>query len=225
MSHVDYHIGLKNRLKHQFKNVDLVTKNYSQLHQDLFVCSMLDGKTHGTYLEIGAWLPVNCSNTYLLENTFNWKGVSVEIVDEFVEQFRNERKNPIICGDARLLDYDTIISKNNLGNNIDYLSCDIDPPLNTLSALLKINHDKVRFKVITFEHDLYTGTDGQQVREDSRKILSNLGYEMVINDIGWDGRSVEDWWVDPAQINRDIINKFKINYGYWNDHNTSVMFL
>jgi FkbM family methyltransferase len=50
----------------------------SQLLQDIFVASMLDGKSHGYFIEAGASDGIDCSNTFLLEKRFSWDGIMVE---------------------------------------------------------------------------------------------------------------------------------------------------
>ena len=63
---VGYSIIKRPYLIRQFPGIEDVQVNFSQLHQDMFVLCMLDGKRGGTYLEIGANEPVFISNTYLL---------------------------------------------------------------------------------------------------------------------------------------------------------------
>ena len=47
-------------------------------NQDRFILSVLDSKRDGTYVEVGGYLPVDWSNTFLLELQFGWRGVSLE---------------------------------------------------------------------------------------------------------------------------------------------------
>jgi len=62
----------KNKLIHSFSGQTKILENYSQAYQDLFVLSMLDGKTNGRYVEIGAYDAKIFSNTFILESIFNW---------------------------------------------------------------------------------------------------------------------------------------------------------
>ena len=52
-------------LRYRFKGSELLTEYYSQVCQDLFILSVLDGKRDGTYLEIGAYYPDFLNNTYI----------------------------------------------------------------------------------------------------------------------------------------------------------------
>ena len=92
-------------LKYKFSNVENIKKNYSQIYQDLFVLSMTDGKMNGTYLEIGSGDPVYGNNTYLLEQNYNWSGISIDINEKSYQSFNEKRRNQCICKDALKIDY------------------------------------------------------------------------------------------------------------------------
>ena len=47
--------------------------------QEKFVLDLLKNKTNGYYVELGAFHSKDGSNTYYLENDYNWNGVSFEI--------------------------------------------------------------------------------------------------------------------------------------------------
>jgi predicted O-methyltransferase YrrM len=212
-----YHPSLLDKLKIQFNGIDRVTRNFSANSQDMFVLSVLNGKENGTYLEIGASVPIDGNNTYILENQFGWKGASVEYLEGYVNEFRGVRTNPVYHQNALTTDYDQLLTENGLGPIIDYLSCDIEPQEHTFAALQKIPHDKYRFRVITFEHDHYNGGEGPRVREESRKYLADLGYELVVADASDEGNKIEDWWVAPELVDRDVIDRLK-EAGTYNHH-------
>ena len=54
-------------LRFKFTGSETIERNYSQCYQDMFVLTLLDGKTNGTYLEIGSADPYYGNNTALLE--------------------------------------------------------------------------------------------------------------------------------------------------------------
>jgi hypothetical protein len=195
-------------LKYPFKESNKIKKNYSQVFQDVFVLSMLDGKKSGSYIEIGGYEPVSISNTFLLESEFNWSGFSIEMNPSLVKQW-GIRKNKCYCADANVFDYEKHIKKL-WGNKtrVDYLSIDVDPAEQTLSILKKLPLKKYRFNVITYEHELYCAGVGP--RNESRKILTDLGYELVAKDVeNVGGDPFEDWYVDPTTINKSKYRKFK----------------
>lgn len=179
--------------------------------QDLFVLQVLDGRWGGSYLEIGANDPVNVNNTHVLETNFGWHGRSFEIDPHLVGKFNSHRRNRCIQGDAMIHDYCPDMTIRGVDNAIDYLSVDIEPPRNTLKALQEViraayQSGGVRFKVITFEHDRYTGTEGDIVRTMSRQFLTSIGYSLAVPDVCFDPEAkmpAEDWWIhsDPNLIN------------------------
>jgi len=58
--------------------------------QDQWVLNLLSGKRGGTYVEIGGGHPRLGNNTFLLENSFGWVGVSIEI-DAEMTKLHNEQ--------------------------------------------------------------------------------------------------------------------------------------
>ena len=184
--------------------------NYSQAFQDLFVLEILEGKREGRYVEIGACEPKIHSNTYLLENNYNWTGISFEIDPNLVNKFNGIRENKCVWADATNYDYEEILQRMEFPKVIDYLQLDIEPAKNTFSALLSIPFDKYKFRVITYEHDAYC--DDTTYRDKSRKYLESLGYELVVKDVTYGNvnNAFEDWWVRRALVNQDILDKLKL---------------
>ena len=119
--------------------------------------------------------------------------------------------------DALEFDYSTI------PNTYDYLQIDIDPPINSLRVLEKIINN-INASIITFEHDAWNKTaESMEVRIQSRQLLKQKGYELLINDIcispqwfinsNWplppDPVFFEDWWVDPTIISTSIRDQYR----------------
>jgi hypothetical protein len=166
----------------------------------MFVLTVLNGKRNGTYLEIGSEEPKYKSNTYLLESTFDWNGISVEIDEPEVARFRAERSNPVICADATKLDYVALLEKANFPTYIDYLQIDTEPSSTSFEVLLSIPFDKYKFAVVTFEHD-HAVDFSRTYREKSRRYMKSLGYVLIVPDAGpTDWYSMEDWWVEPTLV-------------------------
>lgn len=189
-----YNRSMHDRLRVKFEGSDRIEKNFSESYQDMFVLSILDGKKYGTYLEVGSARPFYGNNTALLEQSFGWTGVSIDLDKGLADEFNANRKNPCLNVDATKVDYDEILSKYP-STTIDYLQVDIDPAEVSLEALKKIPMDKYKFSVITFEHDAYTQVD-PKVREESRQYLMSKGYILVARNIAPDHwRYYEDWWV------------------------------
>ena len=196
------------KLRYEFKNYEIIDKNYSQVFQDIFVLSTLDGKTNGTFLEIGGGRPFYGNNTALLEEKFNWNGISIEFNKTNVDQYNKERPNTkVIMEDALGINYRNLISKNYDLKIIDYLQLDIDPCNNTYQALNLIPFDEYQFRVITYEHDFYID-ETKSYKEKSRELLKSKGYVLVVDEVSPDGKSsFEDWWVHPDLVDKEILSK------------------
>lgn len=205
-----YNKNLKDKLKFSFDGIETIEHNHSQVYQDMFVLTALNGKNNGTYLEIGSAEPFKNNNTALLEKRFSWTGIGIEYNENFAKQYRENRTNPILCVDALLLDYTKLLDKQFPNTKIiDYLQLDIEPPRNTFQALLSIPFDKYKFAVITYEHDYYVDIT-KSYRQKSRDYLNSIGYELVVPNISPDENSpFEDWWVHPELISAEILQKLK----------------
>lgn len=195
------------KLKVGFKNSHIISRNYSEAFQDLFVLTALDGKLNGKYVEIGAGYPFYGNNTFLLESEFEWEGVSLDIHKEFVERHTQDRKNPALLLDARYLEYEKLFIELGYGTDLDYLQLDTDPPSVTYEVLTKIPFTKYRFAVITYEHDFYNDIS-KTFRDKSREYLENLGYVLAVGNVApTKGRPFEDWWVHPELVNLNRLKK------------------
>jgi hypothetical protein len=212
------HIVDLNKLKVPIQGFDPVTI-YGQLAQDLFVIAMTQGKKHGTYLEIGCgWPAGGGTNTFALERSFEWSGTSIDSGRDYPsgnrsmsEEWQYHRPTAnFLQSDALDLDYSAF------PKYFDYLQIDIDPPVQSFSALKKIT-EHIRFAVLTFEHDycmtfanqkdireLFLKENNHFVREQSREYLKSLGYLMIVPDVS----NQEDWWVDPTVIPIEIIDSY-----------------
>ena len=202
-----YDISDQNKLKFQFENLEIIDKNYSEAYQDMFVLSMLNGKKNGTYLEIGAGDPFYGNNTALLETKFGWKGIALDIDENFVTAHTQQRNHTCLLNNALEVDYKKLLNAVNMPTNIDYLQLDCDPPEVTYKILLTIPFKTHKFAVITYEHDYYCD-ETKSFRDKSRKYLQSFGYQLVVDNISPDDeKPFEDWWVHPDLIDNTIINK------------------
>ena len=179
----------------------------SQAGQDLFVCNITSNKENGYYVEVGSSHPKNGNNTYLLEKTLNWRGVSLENNNTFVSLFRQFRINPCLEEDATIFDFKEYFRESNFPKQIDYLQIDIEPAFANLSVLENLPLDLYRFSTITFEHDLYAKPENKIVKQRAEEILFKYGYKRIVNNLlivspsrdssgKWE--AFEDWWVDTS---------------------------
>ncbi len=200
-----------NVLRFKFQDCELIERNYSQVYQDMFILSMLNGKRNGTYVEIGGGDPFTGNNTAILETVYDWKGISLEVNESFVEEYKRSRKNLILKKDALTMNYSKLFEEHFDTNQIDYLQLDVEPAKNTFEVLLAIPFEKYKFSVITYEHDYYVDVT-KSYREKSRRYLTMMGYELIVSDVSPDGISnFEDWWVHPDLVDSKIIKVMKDN--------------
>lgn len=170
-------------------------------YQESFVLSVLKEKRNGFYLELGSAWPKKENNTYLLETVYNWQGIGFEIDEELVKEYKSVRKNPVIQGDARKLDYRSILKEYNAPKQIDYLQMDLHPALSTLEALKQLPLDEYRFSVITYEHNRWWDEDlHKYIQEESQRILKEYGYFLVVENLLDKVNPLEDWWIDPTVV-------------------------
>ncbi len=175
------------------------------LGQESFALNITKEKRNGWYVELGAFHSVNGSNTWLLENGYDWRGVSLDIVPAFVEEFNANRKNRCELGDALTFDYKRYFEVYQFPKQIDYLQVDVDSgyddkgnpvgnPNQSLLALIALPLNTYRFTTITFEHDGMSDYKSAPMRDAQREILTSLGYKLVQR------HTFEDWWVDPNVV-------------------------
>ena len=185
------------------------TTTYSQVQQDLFVIQVLGDKKNGSYLELGSGFPIFCNNTYLLENEYDWRGVSIELDSEKTEIFNKVRKNPAWDIDASKVDYDNLLDQYD-SNHIDYLQIDIDSVQASLDVLKSINFNKYSFSVITFEHDMYAYWNNTKILKDtSKEFFTSHGYVLVAENVCHSGNDpFEDWYIHPEYVSEKSWKRF-----------------
>lgn len=169
---------------------------YSLSKQDEFVLSLIP---KGYYLEIGANHPININNTYLLEQN-GWDGLSIDIDRSWLQPWQDVRKNTLIIADAIEIPYTK-------DKRIDYLSIDIEPAINTFRCLKHIFKFNPTISIITFEHDWYYD---QSTKMDSRKYLTDMGFELVHADVECHLGAYEDWWVNPKTVSVPKAKEYKL---------------
>jgi hypothetical protein len=64
---------------------------YAQLGQDIFVCNVLNWKTHGYFVEVGVGNGKLISNTYLMEKKLKWTGLLCEPNSDNIYSIMAER--------------------------------------------------------------------------------------------------------------------------------------
>lgn len=185
----------------------------SQAMQDAFAMLCTGRKRDGRYVDLGAGHYASGSNTFRLEVEFGWSGIAAEKDVELAAEFLRHRAGNEFFYDA--LDQNIPGAIRALAGSegiIDFLSLDLEPPELTLSCLVGLPLEDVRFAVICCEHDVYRRP--RSIKNAMRGILEGYGYVRVVEDVRMlakipinDGKEiwhlvpVEDWWVHPSIIN------------------------
>jgi hypothetical protein len=90
----------------------------SQFHQDEIVLSLLNEKSNGYFIELGAADGVEFSNTYYLEKMLDWKGLLIEPNPNFYKDLQNNRTCSIsnkLCWSIPNLEVDFLLNNNMSG--------------------------------------------------------------------------------------------------------------
>ena len=190
------------------KNEDIFLSK-SQAAQDIFVYFMLNSND-GYFLDIGSYDPIKINNTYLLEKK-GWNGLCIDVTD-YTNQYSVLRTCEFTCKDLMRYNINDVLSENNVPELIDYISFDVD--IATFKVLNDFDFNKYKFKVMTFEHDLYSG--GGNKRKLSREILLKHGYKLLCSDICNDNNPFEDWWVNTNYIDENIYRLLECDQKEWN---------
>lgn len=201
------------RYKFKFAGIERVKRNHSRHFQDMFVLSILDGKQNGTFVEIGSGHPVLFNNTLLLEKEFGWKGISLDNSERMCHIFSRSRSSTVVLADGATTDYRALFKQQCLEQRIDFLRINAEHA--SLDALGLIPFNKYEFSVLQFQHNaVWWGTN---IRDESRKILSKMGYILMVSDVAVDEKaSYEDWWVHPdyAKFRSEMHSSNKINFAW-----------
>lgn len=153
----------------------------SDCSQDRFVIDFLKHKREGFWIELGCQGPIISSNTHILETSYDWQGISIDIDQNHINTWAGVRNtDKLICADALSLDYEKLFLHYKVPEVVDYLSVDLEPPPITFEVLKKIPFSKYKFKLITFEHDDYRKEYSHyNLKNESREFFKNLGYLQI----------------------------------------------
>jgi len=192
-SYIPYE-GDVEKYKFPFPGIEKITNNYARHYQDMFVLSALDGKENGLWVEVGSGLPYKANNTALLEDTFNWKGLSIDNSERACYNYSQERSSTVIMADGKDIHYPSMFKQSCLPDWIDFLRINAEQV--SLDVLKKIPFGQYEYGVIQFQHNACWW--GPEFREESRAYLKGIGYVLAVNDVSMDPSSnYEDWWLHP----------------------------
>ncbi len=171
--------------------------SYSQSGQDRFVYELLikpNPGYKGTFLDIGFGHPITLNNTYALE-LLGWTGLLIDRSDRYIDTASKFRTSRVVNACAITYPWQEEF--------YDYVSLDVDE--NSWPTLENMPLDKVKFKVLTIEHDKYSR--GPQYQQKMREKLLRYGYKLICADVCDLDMAYEDWWVSPEL--EELAHKFK----------------
>jgi hypothetical protein len=200
--------------KIKFDDYQKIEKNFNHAGQDLFVLSAFNGKKNGTYLDLGCSHPYQINNTWILENDFEWFGLSIDINESLINLHKKERRNPSLNLDCTNLNFTEIINYYGNKKYIDYLSLDLEPAQITYKCLETIPFDEINFGLITYEHDYYRFGDEYKLK--SREIFESFGYKRICSDVSDNNLEFEDWYYNPIFVDYESIKILESKNKNWN---------
>tara|TARA_R110000744_G_scaffold988_5_gene3630 strand:+ start:3352 stop:4050 length:699 start_codon:yes stop_codon:yes gene_type:complete len=176
---------------------------YSQCLQDAFALSVNKYKFGGICVDVGCSTPTQMYSNSKLLQLYKWKCIGADI-GNLEGNWNNYPYFKYLNADCTKQEsIDLIFSE--AGNNIDFLSLDIDDY--TVNALRLIDFNKVQTKCICIEHNKYLGARGEQ-RHEQREILKNAGYTLLVKN--FHGGGLEDWWINTKLVNYDDFKHFSL---------------
>jgi hypothetical protein len=186
----------------------------SQAAQDVFVWHMMGMKSNGTYLDIGC---SDCADDIVISPSGNntlglfrvgWKGIGIDINPSWAWGWEHLREQPFLTADITTIDWEAVLTQypELARDGVDYISFDVDDA--TAAAVAHFPWHRIRFTVLTIEHDSYCV--GDTVKRDMRNMLSSAGYTLVASDVQLfhqgAPRAFEDWWVDKQKVDPRMIH-------------------
>lgn len=165
-------------------------KTYSQIGQDTFALKLL-GKS-GFFLDFGCGDGESypCGNNTLLLEQNGWDGLSFDIDQSSINKFNSNRTTTAICSDLSANLRETL-EQSKCPKLIDYFSFDVDEATDAVFDAFPFEEYQCRF--VSFEHNLYL-PQYRGLKERSQDIFFKHGYKLLVDNVCFNGRPVEDWY-------------------------------
>jgi hypothetical protein len=200
-------------------------KSYSQLGQDKWVLETLNYKRNGFFLDSGCADGYELSNTFLLEQFFDWTGLLVEPDANFFARAAAIRKSPIenVClyeydgeikftesGWASAIDESgaftkqcrtikSLLEKYNAPKTIDYWSLDTEG--SELEILKTFPWGEYKFNLISIEHNC--NREESDLPGLSQRIERRAEVHQILSD--WGFVHIKDVICDDFFAHKDVL--------------------
>jgi FkbM family methyltransferase len=185
-----------------------MAKTYSQINQDINVIDFYDYKKDFYFIDIGAYDGESLSNTLLLEEDYNWKGICVEPLPDTFNKLKKKRN--CICINTALY------SESNI--ELDFINAEmlsgVTKNIDCHTHVLNSKNDTIKIKTTTinelldknnlpfFIHYMSLDTEGSEY-----EILKVLNFDKYI--FGY--INVEHNYIEPR---RTQIKNLLLSNGY-----------
>jgi len=201
---------------------------YSLGGQDKWVLETLNFKTNGFFVDLGSGNGIKYSNTYTLENEYQWTGICVEVnTDKFNELNQNRTSINIdkaiynyvgICligDDGKINDesgttvhcdtYDNILINNPINDLIDYVSVNVGGK--EFDVIKSIDFEANQIVLMSIQHNHYK-VPYNNLDPIFYHMLDNGFERLVVGAVGEDPsdyyrykQPYEDWYYNKKYIN------------------------
>lgn len=193
---------------------------YSLSGQDKWVLETLNFKTNGFFVDLGSGNGIKYSNTYTLENEYQWSGICVDVNQNKFEELVTNRTSIninkaiynydgtcLIDDGSKINDisgttvdcntFNTILINNSINNVIDYVSVNVGGK--ELDVIKNIDFEKNQIVLMSIQHNKYK-VPFNNIDLVFYHMLEN-GFEIMVSDVVGE---------DPSDYLR-----YKQPYEYW----------
>ena len=169
------------------------------MSQDLFALHFINNK-NGYFVDLGCGNGINLpngNNTFLLEKN-GWSGLSVDYNFNYINEFKTHRNTEAVLADMTTTSLKSILEYFKAPSVIDFFSFDVDDATDAVMA--NIPFSSYKFKLITFEHNIYYQPE-LKLKQRGYELFTKNGYERLIDNVILNPQgAVEDWYIYPELI-------------------------
>lgn len=201
---------------------------YSLGGQDKWVLETLNYKSNGFFVDLGSGNGIYYSNTYTLENEYQWAGICVEINQDKFNELQNNRSSTnincvvynyegtcLIGDDGKITDtsgttvscntFNNIIMNSGYNGIIDYVSVNVGG--NELDVIKSIDFESNQIVLMSIQHNHYK-VEHKNVDPIFYHMLENGFERLVIGAVGENPSDYvkykepyEDWYYNKKYLN------------------------
>jgi len=175
-------------LQNKIEELILSSKS-SELHQDVFVLFLTNFQQGLYFVEFGAADGVNLSNTFLLEESFNWQGILAEPAKIWRDDLKRNRPNSNISLDCVWSDSNSELIFNEtpdapfFSTLYEYRNSDLHNNARKQSKRYKVKTISINDLLLEFDAPSHINYLSIDTEGSEYKILSSLDWDLYSFDI------------------------------------------